>query len=55
MNLSFSGLRKSNELERQEERDSQMRSQYLQLIDLLPLRMNQLEEKIDQVVTNTSI
>jgi hypothetical protein len=47
--LRWIGLQKPNELEIQEERDKQMRSEYLHPTDTLPIRINQLSEAIDRV------
>jgi uncharacterized protein YneF (UPF0154 family) len=47
--LRWTGLKKPNELEIQEERDKQMRSQYLDPCDALPIKINQLSEAIDRV------
>src|SRR5271156_4970553 len=52
--LRWTGLKKPTELEIQEERDKQMRSQYLHTIDALPIRFNQLSEAIDRVCLSYS-
>ncbi|CAF4053998.1 unnamed protein product, partial [Rotaria sordida] len=50
--LRWTGLKKASELEIQEERDSQMRSQYFDPIETFPHRMDQLCEAINRLYIN---
>jgi hypothetical protein len=50
--LRWSGLKKPNELERAEERDSRMRSNYIDPIEYFPDKVDQLFEALDRVCSS---